>query len=109
MKTIISAIMLLGILGTAVNAKINLTQCAGCHGKNFEKSALGKSRIVKDLNATEIETALKGYKSGTYGGTMKGIMKGMASKYNNEQIKEISEQISQDKNTTSTTSTKTTK
>ena len=98
----------MGIVGTA-SAEVNLTQCAGCHGKNFEKSALGKSRIVKDLNATEIETALKGYKNGTYGGGLKNIMKGMASKYNNEQIKEISEQISQDKNTTSTTSTKTTK
>jgi len=101
-KLLISAIIAMGIAGAA-SAEVNLAGCAGCHGKSFERSAMGKSRIVKDLNATEIVTALKGYKDGTYGGAMKGIMKGQAAKYSDEQIKEISELISQDTNTTKAT------
>jgi len=108
MKKLLSAIIALGIL-SAANAEVKLTQCAGCHGKNFERSAMGKSKIVKDLNATEIVTALKGYKDGTYGGGLKNIMKGQVSKYSDEQIKEISELISPDTNTTSMDSNKTTK
>jgi len=52
----------------------NLTACTSCHGKTFEKPALGKSKIVKDMSKEEIAKALQGYKDGTYGGPMKGIM-----------------------------------
>jgi cytochrome c-type protein NapB len=45
--------------------------CAGCHGQHFEKVAMGKSKIVKDMR--------KGYKDGTYGGAMKGLMKGQVA------------------------------
>ncbi len=41
--------------------------CVGCHGQNFEKAALGKSKIVKDMTKDEIVKALKGYKDGSYG------------------------------------------
>ena len=50
--------------------------CVGCHGANFEKKAMGKSKVVKDMSKEEIVAALKGYKAGTYGGAMKGIMAG---------------------------------
>ncbi len=50
--------------------------CVGCHGANFEKKAMGKSKVVKDMSKEEIVAALKGYKDGTYGGAMKGIMTG---------------------------------
>ena len=79
MKTIILA----GILtaSTLLAADINLKACTSCHGINFEKPALGKSKIVKDLTLEEIKTSLKGYKEGTYGGPMKGLMKGQLAKY----------------------------
>ena len=49
-------------------------KCMGCHGKQFEKSALGKSKIVADMNVSSIVEALNGYQDGTYGGPMKGLM-----------------------------------
>jgi len=67
--------------------------CAGCHGANFEKAALGKSKIVKDLKKDEIITALKGYKDGSYGGAMKGVMKGQVAKLSDEDIEAIATQI----------------
>ena len=86
------------ITATALMADVSLTKCAGCHGVNFEKSALGKSKIVKDLNATQIVGALKGYKAGTYGGSMKGLMKAQVGMYSDTQINEIAKEIT-DKNT----------
>ena len=101
-KLLISVIIAIGTTGMA-SAEVNLTHCAACHGSHFEKHALGKSKIVKDLNATEIVTALKGYKNGTYGGSLKGIMKGQISKYNDNQIKEIAKLISQEAKAEKTT------
>jgi len=53
--------------------------CAGCHGQHFEKVAMGKSKVVKDMSETDILIALKGYKAGTYGGAMKGLMTGQVA------------------------------
>jgi cytochrome c-type protein NapB len=69
---------------SAVEAQVetpNLTACTSCHGTAFERSAMGKSRIVKDLNSSEIYDALKGYQDGTYGGSMKSLMKGQVARY----------------------------
>jgi cytochrome c-type protein NapB len=72
-------------------AAANVAACAGCHGANFEKKALGKSKIVKDMTKADIEKALKGYKDGSYGGAMKGLMKGQVAKLSDADIKEIAE------------------
>jgi len=77
--TVVASLMAITVSASA--AEVNLKVCAGCHGANFEKSALGKSKIVKDMKAEDIATALKGYKKGTYGGTMKGVMKGQVARY----------------------------
>jgi len=69
------------VLSVAAFASVNLGACKGCHGANFEKKALGKSKIVKDLTKAEVTAALVGYKNGTYGGPMKGVMKGQVAKY----------------------------
>lgn len=53
--------------------------CAGCHGQHFEKVAMGKSKVVKDMSEADILISLKGYKDGTYGGAMKGLMKGQVA------------------------------
>ncbi len=80
------------VLGTlvcsvAAFAAVNLGACKGCHGGNFEKHALGKSKIVKDMTKAEVSAALVGYKAGTYGGPMKGIMKGQVARYSDADLK----------------------
>ena len=67
--------------------------CAGCHGANAEKSALGKSEIIKGWDASKTEAALKGYKDGSYGKAMKGVMKGQVARLNDDDIKALSEYI----------------
>ena len=91
-KQSIIAIATLGLL-TVASSAFDTKGCTGCHGANFEKSAMNKSKIVKDMSKEEIETALKGYKAGTYGGAMKGIMKGQASKMSDEDITAVAESI----------------
>ena len=80
------------VLGTivcsvAAFAAVNLGACKGCHGQNFEKKALGKSKIVKDMTKAEVSAALVGYKNGTYGGPMKGVMKGQVARYSEAELK----------------------
>ena len=71
MKKIIIAASLL----TACVAFANpYAKCAGCHGADGEKAALGKSKIIKDMTKADFVSALKGYQDGTYGGATKGLM-----------------------------------
>ena len=51
-------------------------KCAGCHGADGSKKALGKSKVISAMSVDEIAKSLRGYKDGTYGGKMKGLMKG---------------------------------
>jgi cytochrome c-type protein NapB len=74
-------------------ADIDVKACAGCHGADFGKKALGKSKIVKDMTKADIEKALKGYKDGSYGGAMKGLMKGQVAKLSDADIKAIAEKF----------------
>jgi len=73
--------------------EVNTTACAGCHGKDFEKKAMGKSKVVKDMTKADIETALKGYKDGSYGGAMKGLMAGQVKALDDAQIKAIADKF----------------
>jgi len=80
------------VLGTlvcsvAAFAAVNLGACKGCHGANFEKAALGKSKIVSDMTKDEVSASLIGYKNGTYGGAMKGVMKGQVARYSEADLK----------------------
>ena len=75
---------------------VNLHACTECHGKHFELSAMGLSRIVKDLSKTELETALKGYTKDAHGGTMKIVMSNQLSKFTDDEIKQIVEDILED-------------
>lgn len=69
-------------------------QCAGCHGVDGGKSALGRSKIIKDMTKEEIESALLGYKNNTYGGPMKGLMKVQVKKLTDEEIMDLAVFIS---------------
>lgn len=68
-------------------------KCAACHGVSGEKAALGKSKIIKDMSAAEIITALKGYKDGSYGAASKAIMKGQVATLNDAQISALAAHI----------------
>jgi len=68
------------------SGKTLYTKCAGCHGVNAEKPALGKSQIIKGWSVAKITEALNGYKDGSYGGAMKGVMKGQASSLSDSDI-----------------------
>jgi cytochrome c-type protein NapB len=75
----------------------SLKCCYGCHHPHFKGKALGKSKVVSDMNETAIYEALKGYKDGTYGGSMKGLMKGQVINYDDSQLKQMASLISKDK------------
>ncbi len=68
-------------------------KCAGCHGVNGEKVALGKSKVIKDMTKQEIVDAMAGYKNGTYGGAMKGLMLGQVKPLSQSDIEAIAEHI----------------
>ena len=91
-KQNIVALATLGLLSISASAA-NTATCAGCHGANFEKSALNKSKIVKDMSKDDIVKALKGYKDGTYGGAMKMVMAPNAKKLSDADIEDIATSI----------------
>lgn len=83
MKKIVLGTLILSVFAVAA---VNLGACKGCHGQNFEKAALGKSKIVSDMTKEEVSASLIGYKNGTYGGPMKGVMKGQVAKYSEAEL-----------------------
>lgn len=93
MKKIAIASIVALTAASALSAAVNAGACHACHGANFEKAALGKSKIVADLPHAEIATALKGYKAGTFGGPMKGVMKGQVAKYSDEELEAFAQTI----------------
>ena len=78
---------------TALMAGVNAGACTGCHGADWSKVALGKSKNVAEMTHADIATALKGYKAGTYGGPMKGLMKGQVAKYSDADLDAFSATI----------------
>ncbi len=71
-----------------------LKSCLACHGQDWSRPALGKSKIVRNMSRQNILRALKGYKKGTYGGPMKGVMKGQVSRYSDAELEMIANTIS---------------
>jgi cytochrome c553 len=91
-KIVLSAIV---VAATAASlSAASIAACAGCHGANFEKVAMGKSAIVKGWDEAKTVAALNGYKAGTlntYG--MGAVMKGQAAKLSDADIADIAKQI----------------
>jgi len=85
---VVAGILLIGTVASA-----NIALCQGCHGKDFEKKAMGKSKVVKDMSKSEIIKALKGYKAGTYGRAMKKTMEGQVKKLSDKDIEAIASKI----------------
>ena len=74
--------IILALVATLSSASY-ITVCQSCHGKNFEKRALGKSRVVKNLKKEEIVKRLRYFK------TSNSIMKRFASPLSDKQINQI--------------------
>ena len=93
MKKIVIASIATIALTNASMAGVVAGKCVGCHGADFGKKALGKSKVVKDMTHAEIAHALKGYKDGSYGGPMKGLMKGQVGRYSNADLEAFSHTV----------------
>jgi len=91
-KLVIASIATLALV-TAASAAVNGKACAACHGADWSKHAMGKSKVVSEMSHADIATALKGYKAGTYGGPMKGVMKGQVARYSDADLDAFSQTI----------------
>lgn len=96
MKKIVKVVALGALLATSSVYAASVAVCAGCHGQHFEKAALGKSMIVKDMSYKEIKDSLIGYKNGTYGDTMKGLMEAQVKNLSDAEIEAMSLLITTD-------------
>jgi len=93
MTKVIKVLALGSLLTASALYAVSTGGCTGCHGKSFEKKAMGKSKIVKDMSKADIVAALKGYKAGTYGGPMKAIMKGQVAALSEADMGTIADMI----------------
>lgn len=85
-KIKLATLTLATVMATSLFAEPSYQKCVACHGANGEKVALGKSKIIKDMNKADFIAAMTGYQNGTYGGPMKGVMTGQVKGLTAEQI-----------------------
>ncbi len=91
-KIVIASIAALAV-STVAMAGVNGKACVACHGADWSKKAMGKSKNVAEMSHADIATALKGYKHGTYGGPMKGVMKGQVARYSDADLEAFAQTI----------------
>jgi len=94
MKKIAIAMLFAGSTLLMADGAAAYAKCAGCHGTNGEKAALGKSAIIKGQDAAKTVEQLKGYKAGTldqHG--MGALMKGQVASLDDAGIKEVADYI----------------
>ena len=93
MKKIVIASIATLALATASMAAVNGKACTSCHGADWSKKALNKSKVVSEMTHADIAAALIGYKDGSYGGPMKGLMKGQVAKYSDAELEAFAQTI----------------
>jgi len=93
MIKVLKVLTLGSLLASSALYAVNTAGCAGCHGSSFEKKAMGKSKVVKEMSKEDIVKALKGYKDGSYGGAMKGMMKGQVASLSEADMVAIADSI----------------
>lgn len=86
-------LMTIGTLMLTTASGTSIAICKGCHGQQWEKSAMGKGKVLKNMSKAEIIKALKGYKDGSYGGAMKGLMNAQVKSLSEADIEKIVEKI----------------
>ncbi|WP_294954396.1 c-type cytochrome [Sulfurovum sp.] len=95
MKKIAITMFFAGATLLMADGAADFAKCAGCHGANGEKAALGKSAIIAGLPAAKLEEDIKGYKAGTLNQHgMGALMKGQVASLDDAKIKELAEYIS---------------
>ncbi len=93
---ILTALTFLATVAMAASAeteKLYKTRCIGCHGLDGSKKAPGSNTVIKGMSAADLETALAGYKTGTYGGTGKRIMESQVKSLDDATIKDLAAYI----------------
>ena len=97
MKKVILGLTLISTMMLASDGASLYSKCAGCHGSQGEKKALGKSKVINEMSQADFITALNGYKDGSYGGPMKGLMKGQVAKLSDSDIEALASHITANK------------
>jgi cytochrome c-type protein NapB len=92
-KIIIASVAVLTVVSALSADAVNGKACASCHGADWTKPALGKSKNVAEMTHADIATALKGYKDGSYGGAQKGLMKGQVAKHSDAELEAFAQTI----------------
>jgi len=91
MKKIAITMLLAGFTLLMADGKAAYAKCAGCHGINGEKVALGKSAKI---GGTDVLADLQGYKAGTLNKhTMGGLMKGQVASMDDATMKAVADYI----------------
>jgi len=94
MKKIAIAMLFAGSTLLMADGAALFAKCAGCHGQNGEKSALGKSAIIKGQDVAKTVEQLHGYKAGTLNQHgMGALMKGQVASMSDDDIKAVAEYI----------------
>jgi cytochrome c len=84
---------LAGGTAAAADGKELYAKCAGCHGADGAKVAMGASKPLKGLSAAEVAKDLAGYKAKTFGGEKKAMMEGVAKGLSDEDIKALADYV----------------
>jgi len=80
---------------TGEAGKMIYAKCAGCHGKNGQTKALGKSAVIAGQSEADLAKKLKAYKEGTRDVAGMGpLMKGQVVSISESDILAVSEYIS---------------
>ncbi len=77
----------------AADGKALFVKCAGCHGADGAKTALG-NKALKGQKAEALAKELSGYKAKTYGGAKKGMMESQVASLSDADLKALAEYIS---------------
>ena len=76
-----------------ISIEVNTDNCVGCHGLNFEKTAMGMSKIVNEMTKEYIEGTLFNYKYNSVEGNMNPLMSWQTAKLTDDEIRAIAEEI----------------
>ncbi len=94
MKKIAIAMLFAGSTLLMADGAAAYAKCAGCHGANGEKAALGKSAIITGQDAAKTIEQLNGYKAGTLNQHgMGAVMKGQVAALSEADIKTVADHI----------------
>ena len=94
MKKIAITMLFAGVTLLMADGAATFTKCAGCHGKNAEKQAMGKSAVIAGQDVAKTIEQLKGYKAGTLDQHGMGtVMKGSVAALSDADIKAVAEYI----------------